>query len=145
MAAFAARTQVVPEVLTAAWDRLGEGEAWTDDTRHEALLRLVSQNDAYAWAAQQYRTRAGDPIADRQLARIRKAAEATLFATAAIKRDTTPRPYRSLVMVVAMLAIAAIAGGFYAALMRDSVEQSQTNATQPVIHPTAKPHPPEVR
>ena len=47
------RDASVPEAVAAAWDRALEG--WDDAGRHDALLRLVAQHDAYAWAAGKYR------------------------------------------------------------------------------------------
>ena len=108
------RDAVVPEVLIAAWDRTLE--SWDDLARHEEVFRLVAQNDAFAWAAARYRTRAGDPIGDRQLARIRKSTETLLYATASARADKTPKPYRALIAVFLMLIIATAIGVLYAML-----------------------------
>jgi hypothetical protein len=69
-----------PEVVTAAWDALAAH--WDDQARHDALLGLVAQHGCYAWAAAKYKERGDDPIAQRQLERVRKSALATMFATA---------------------------------------------------------------
>ena len=54
------------EVIEAAWARTVE--RWDDPARHEALLGLVAQHSAFAWAAGKYKERAGDPIGAYQLA-----------------------------------------------------------------------------
>ncbi|MEO8699543.1 MAG: zinc ribbon domain-containing protein [Kofleriaceae bacterium] len=120
----------IPEVLIAAWARAVE--SWDDPARHDEILRLATQHDAFAWVAARYRAR-GD---DRQLARIRKAAEATMFATATTRKDSSPRPYRALTAVLIMLIIAAVGGLLYAMMMRggDAPAESAT--------PNATPAPP---
>ncbi|HEU0033814.1 MAG TPA: hypothetical protein VFQ53_24470 [Kofleriaceae bacterium] len=112
------RDASIPDVLTAAWERAVE--QWDDASRHDEVMRLVAQHDAYAWAAARYRTRAGDPIGDRQLERVRKAAEVTLFATASQRREPTgQKPYRALTTVMVLLVVAAIGGLLYATVVRD--------------------------
>jgi hypothetical protein len=110
----------LPDALSAAWDHAVE--AWDDIARHDEVMRLVAQHEAYAWAASKYRTRAGDPIGDRQIARIRKAAEATMLASAAVRKETAPKPYRAVTAVLIMLIVAAVGGLLYAMVMRDNIE-----------------------
>lgn len=144
MASYAKDTEAaIPDVLTAAWDRAVE--TWDDPARHDEVIRLVSQHDAFTWAATRYRTRAGDPIGDRQLARVRKAAEATLYASATARKDNAPKPYRALTAVLIMLIVAAIAGMLYATVMRDNTpaepDRSKPTPADPVRHvapPTPK-------
>lgn len=142
MESYAKETEAaIPDVLTAAWDRAAE--AWDDPARHDEVIRLVSQHDAFTWAAARYRTRAGDPIGDRQLARIRKAAEATLYASATMRKDNAPKPYRALVSVLIMLIVAAIAGLLFVMVMRDNnVEADKPNATPAV--PVQRVAPPSI-
>jgi hypothetical protein len=140
MESFAAeRDANIPDALAAAWDRTVE--AWDDPARHDEVIRLVAQHDAYAWAAARYRTRSGDPIGDRQLARIKKAAEATLMASAAARKDTKPAHYRALTAILIMLIVAAGAGLLYATVMSNNTpEPSSDNATPaPPLHQTPQP------
>ncbi len=117
------RDATVPDVLTTAWERTLE--AWDDTSRHDEVMRLVAQHDAYAWAAARYRTRTGDAIGARQLERVRKAAEATLYATASVRAETSPKPYRALTAVLVMLILAAVAGVLYAMIVHDKAENRQ--------------------
>jgi hypothetical protein len=128
------RDAAAPDALIAAWDLAVAG--WADPARHDEVLRLVTQHDAYAWAAARYRTRAaeGEPaadtaIADRQLARLRKAAEAQLFASATLRADKTPKPYRALTAVLVMLIMAAIAGLLYAIVVHDNLDNVKAKTT----------------
>lgn len=111
-----AREAEVPEAVHAAWARAAE--AWSDPARHDELLRQVAAHRCYAWAAGRYRTRGGDPIAERQLDRLRRAAEATLLAGATVRREAAPGPYRGTVGVLAVLIAAVLVGLVYAALAR---------------------------
>jgi hypothetical protein len=111
-----AREAEVPEPVRAAW--AGVAGAWSDPARHDELLRQVAAHRCYAWAAGRYRTRGGDPIAERQLDRLRRAAEATLLAGATVRRDTAALPYRATVGVLAVLIAAVVVGLVYAALAR---------------------------
>jgi hypothetical protein len=131
------RDASVPEVLATAWDRAVE--AWDEPARHDEMIRLVAQHDAYAWAAAQYRERAGDPVGDRQLARIRKAAEATLFASATARKDQSPKPYRALTAVMIMLIVAAVAGLLYAMVMRDKAEPMGNATPAPAVRQQPTP------
>jgi hypothetical protein len=74
---------IVHETLEAAWQRAVE--QWDDPARHEVLIGLVAQHSAFAWAAAKYKARAGDPIADAQLERLRKSVTATMLATATVR------------------------------------------------------------
>jgi ribosomal protein L32 len=132
MEAFArAREASVPEPVAAAWAQVLE--AWDDAARHDALLRLVARHDAYAWAAAKYRDakraapaspapfrsypdRAVDAIADRQLDRMRRAAEATLYAGATAREERGKAPYRAATAILAMLIFAVIAGLIFASV-----------------------------
>jgi hypothetical protein len=111
-----AHQAAVPEAVCTAWARAAE--AWNDPARHDELLRQVAAHRCYAWAAGRYRTRGGDPIAERQLDRLRRAAEATLLAGATVRRDTAAGPYRATVGVLAVLIAAVVVGLVYAALAR---------------------------
>jgi hypothetical protein len=126
------RDAAVPEPVAVAWDRALE--AWDDAERHDALLRLVAQHRAYAWAAAKYRDakraapaspspfrsypdHAVDAIADRQLERMRRAAEATLYASATARDERGKAPYRAAMAILAMLVFAIVAGLVFAAML----------------------------
>ena len=111
MAAFARARDEVPDALGAAWERVLGG--WEDHAKHDELLRLVTQHDAYAWAAARYRDRlqehATDAMAHQQLARVRKAAEAQLLTQGAQRETKAARPYRGTIMMLAVLVIMILA------------------------------------
>lgn len=75
----------VPHVVRAAWDALVS--AWDDDDRHAAFMRIVVDETAFAWAAQQYREKKPDVRAIAMLERVRRAAEARLLASASAKPE----------------------------------------------------------
>lgn len=116
MAAFAKSRDDVAEPLTNAWQRALE--AWDERGRHDEVLRLVTQHDAYAWAAARYRDRLkerpGDAVGTEQLERIKRAAEATLVAHAAVRESKVPSPYRNTMLILAVLILAIVAGLIYA-------------------------------
>jgi hypothetical protein len=116
VAAYVARDAAVPDPLHHAWAHVLE--RWDDDARHDELLRLVVTNHCYAWAAGRYRTRDGDVTAQRQLVRLRRAAEVTLLASAAARPDAGPRPYRAATGVLAILVVVIAAGLLYATVIR---------------------------
>jgi hypothetical protein len=115
MAAFAKTRDDVAEPLTNAWQRAVEG--WDERARHDEVLRLVTQHDAYAWAAARYRDRLkeqpGDAVGTEQLERIKRAAEATLVANAAVRDTKTPGPYRNTVLILVVFILAIVAGLIY--------------------------------
>jgi ribosomal protein L32 len=119
------RDAPVPEAVVAAWDRVLE--AWDDADRHDALLRLVARHEAYAWAAARYREakraapdpdHAVDAVADRQLDRMRRAALATLLASASAREERGRPPYRAATAILAMLIVAIVAGLIFAAMLQ---------------------------
>lgn len=134
MAAYArAAAAAVPPEVEAAWERVLE--AWDDTDRHDALLRVVAQHDAYAFAAARYRDakraapaspapfrrypdHAVDAIADRQLDRMRRAAEATLYASSIARQERARAPYRATRAILAMLIFAIVAGLVFAMVLR---------------------------
>jgi hypothetical protein len=144
MEAFArARDASVPEEVAAAWERVLE--AWDDPGRHDALLRLIARHEAYAWAAAKYRDakraapaspspfrsypdHAVDAIADRQLDRMRRAAEATLYASASAREDRGRSPYRAATAVLAMFIVAIVAGLIFASVFQ---REPTAQPTQP--------------
>jgi len=93
----------VPEAVSAAWQ--ATTEAWDESKRHDAFVALVAQYGCFAWAAARYKERAGDPIADRQLERVTRAATATMVASSA-RRAADEAPYKRLIgIALAMFAV----------------------------------------
>jgi hypothetical protein len=101
-----------PEAVVTAWDQAVA--SWDDPARHDALLAAVAATQSYAWAAARYRERVGDPVADRALERLRKAATATMLATATVRPDETHLPYRNTLVVLIALLILIAVGMIYA-------------------------------
>ena len=93
--------------LDTAWNVVVD--KWNDQAAHDKLLALVAQASAYKWAATQYKQRAGDPVAEAQLERIRKAAIATMFATGSKKRDPDA-PYKRVMVVLIVLVFMMLLG-----------------------------------
>jgi hypothetical protein len=110
------------DVLTA-WERAVE--RWDDPARHDAVIAAVVQHNGFAWAAARYKERAGDAIADRQLDRLRKAATATLFATATVRDDTHATPYRKVMMWFALLVVMLLLGLVFTRLVIDTTPRSE--------------------
>ena len=113
MAAFvSARAASVPEGVTAAWQALQK--QWDEPKRHDAMFELAARQGALAWLGGKYRERAktDDPMAVKQLEKVRKAAEATLFASATTGGDQRKR--NTLVALgVAAIVLALIAAVVY--------------------------------
>lgn len=126
-----AHDAAVPEAVRAAWAGVADG--WSDPARHDELLRQVAAHRCYAWAAGRYRTRGGDPIAERQLDRLRRAAEATLLAGATVRRDAAPTPYRATLGVLALLIAMVVVGLVYATLIRGPSDATIAPAGGPAV------------
>ena len=119
MEAYAARTEDVPEALAQAWQRALDD--WSTAAHHDELLRLVSQHDAYVWAVARYRSRPDDAMRARQLARLTKATELMMYASAAKPHERAgPTPYRNFLIVVVVLLIAMMVGLFFARITVDN-------------------------
>lgn len=120
MASFAARSEeVAAEPLAQAWQNCLDD--WSNTAHHDELLRLVSQHDAYTWAVARYRGRPEDAIRDRQLARLAKAAELMMYASAGKQeQDRAPTPYRNFLIVVVVLLVATVVGLLFAKIAVDT-------------------------
>ncbi|HUS29948.1 MAG TPA: hypothetical protein VMZ53_15690 [Kofleriaceae bacterium] len=103
--------------VEAAWQRVVE--SWDDQTRHDAFIGLVAQYGDFAWAASKYKERAGDAIADKHLEKIRKAATATMFATAS-KKPEGGAPYKSTMVIFAVLILMMLIALIGVKLMHDT-------------------------
>lgn len=140
MAAFGdALDASVPLSVREAWARAAAD--WGDAARHDELLRAAAAHNSYAWVAGRYRARGHDPVAARQLDRLRRAAEATLFAGATVRREPTARPYRSATGLLAILIAAITVGLIYTSVARHRGARPIAPATpvQPLVpgHPVS--------
>lgn len=102
--------------LHCAW--LEAAADWENPALHDRVFELAVESRSYAWSAARYREIAtrkqGDPIAVAQLARLRRAAEATFAVALASRRHIEPQPYRAsttllVVMILAMVGTLAYA------------------------------------
>src|SRR6185369_17042357 len=87
-------------------------EKWDEAGRHDAFLALVAQHSSFAWAAARYKERAGDAMADKQLERLRRAATATMMASASSKSSKQRQPYRGLLVVLICMLLAMVVAWF---------------------------------
>ena len=114
----AVRDAAVPVTVRDAWARTTL--RWNEPAAHDELMQLVAAHNCYAWAAGRYRTRGPNAVAQRQLERLRRAAEATLLASATARADAPSRPYRATRGVLAILILAVVVGLVYATVIRDN-------------------------
>jgi hypothetical protein len=164
MATFAAeRGAAVPPAVAAAWSAATED--WSEQARHDAVFHAAAHHGGLVWVAAQYRAALRSPprsrqpsdapfrsppgeaavaIAERQLARVQRAAEATLLATAVTRPDRIAAPYRATRAILGLLVVAIIAGMLIAGVLRRGRPASATE-TRPVPSPlggaTAAPEP----
>jgi hypothetical protein len=145
MATFASQLDAaVPDVARAAWDRVKA--QWDDPAPHDELLRLTTLHGCYAWTASRYREVRGDagppfreigaapdPIAERQLDRIRRAAEAALLTSGTPRPEQGTKAYRSTKLLLGVVIVLIIIGLLYA------MYQGMSGASQPP--PTKRPVP----
>lgn len=120
------RDAEVPDALIAAWDNAVA--KWDDQARHDEVIRLVTQHDAYAWAAARYRTKP-DAIGERHLERVRKSAEATMLSAAVARQAAGKKPYRGTTMMLVLLAVALFAGLAMAMVARNKAATNPASAT----------------
>ena len=120
--------------LEAVWQNVVD--SWDVPARHEALMGLVAQKGAFAWAAGKYKERAGDPIADKQLEKIQKAAVATMFATSAKKRETDS-PYKRTILIFIALIVMIFIGLIGVKMIHDTkanLPKPPPQVTKPGAH-----------
>lgn len=134
-----AREAAVPEVVRQAW--LRATARWHEPAVHDELLQLAAAHNCYAWVAGRYRTRGTDAVAQRQLERLRRTAEATLLASASARQDATARPYRATRSVLAILIVAVLVGLLYAMVIRDRPRAPRTPSSpaRPLSPGAARP------
>jgi hypothetical protein len=107
-----------------AWQRATA--RWNDPAVHDELLQLAAAHHSYAWVAGRYRTRGPDAVAQRQIERLRRTAEATLLASATARSSAAARPYRAARSVLAILIVAVVVGLLYATVIRDRPRPPRT-------------------
>lgn len=107
----------IPEPVQAAWDDVVAH--WDDPAKHAKLLGLVAQHDAFAWGAARYKERAGDPVADKQLERLRSAAVAAMFAKSTRKKDEST-PYRTTLVLLAALLLMLVLALVFATILHNN-------------------------
>lgn len=104
----------VPSSLAAAW-RLA-GMAWEQPAAHDALVGLAVKHGQLGWLASRYREKQGDPIAARELERVRRAATVVMLATTH-RPQAEPTAFRRVwwsLALCAMLTVGALAGAHVA-------------------------------
>ncbi len=130
MATFASNLDAtVPDVARAAWDRVTS--QWDEPAAHDELLRLTTLHGCYAWVASRYREVRGeagppfrenggtsDSIAERQLDRIRRAAEAAMLTSATRRAEKGTRSYQSAKALLGFVVLMILIGLAYAAYRR---------------------------
>lgn len=133
----ASREASVPREVRAAWQRTLDG--WQDARRHDDFVGLVAAHQCFAWAAACYREierkRPGDVMVDRQLARMRKSAEATLAIQSTPREAAAQVPYRAARRFLGILVIAIVVGVGYAELRRASAATTESNTVQVRVYP----------
>ena len=102
--------------LESAWQVVVD--KWDDKAAHDKLLGVAAQSGSFAWVAARYKQRAGDPIADAQLERIRKSAIATMFATGS-KRPEPDLPYKRTIIILGVLLVMLVLGLIAVKLIHD--------------------------
>jgi hypothetical protein len=105
----------IPADVREAWQRAIA--RWDDTSTHEALLAATTRHGCFAWSAARYRERTDDPIAARQLERIKLAATATLLGGGRNRLERKPMPYRSSMIALALLVLMMVLGFIYAQVM----------------------------
>jgi hypothetical protein len=122
--------QTPHEAVTAAWDEVTS--QWEDAPRHEAFLALVVQHSAFAWAAARYKERGDDPVAKDRLERIRKAATATMFASATPRETKENSPYtKTLLWLVAMVVMLVVGLLFARIVVNHAPAKGRSGSTRP--------------
>ena len=116
MATFASQLDAsVPDVARAAWEHARAH--WQESAAHDELLRLTTLHGCYAWVAARYREASGetgDPIAEQQLDRTRRAAEAALLTSAGPRRDKGGKPFQSSMLVLVFIFLLLVVGILFA-------------------------------
>ena len=127
------RDLAVPAEIKAAWDAVLAG--WSTEAKHDALFHLVAARGEYGWAAGRYREqareRAGDPVAPKQMDRIRKAIEATMVVSATAREKPGASPYKNTATLLAVLIVVLIVGMAYMFIKSRKSTEEEPPLTQP--------------
>lgn len=97
--------------LLAAWERV-EAD-WSDRAAHDEVFERTTACGAFAWTAGRYREAqrekpATDDVAKTALERLRRAAEATMMATAAARAGKETSPYKNTVAIMVVIVLALV-------------------------------------
>ena len=127
----------VPAELLRTWEIAVA--TWHCPEAHDALLELARKHDQYAWLARSYRTRLregnGDQLAERQLARVARAAELSL-ALARVPREAPQRmPYRGVLWIVVAIVVALASAGLYARAQASANPASRASDSPILVSP----------
>lgn len=122
--------------MTEAWEAAVAD--WDNPVRHDTLLTLAAKHEAYGWTAKQYQTRlkanADDAVAQQQITRLRKAAELTLYATAAQREDKTKTPFKATIAMIMIMVFLIIAALLVAYVLRGKkMQQRHPSAPSPSV------------
>jgi hypothetical protein len=120
---------VIDYSVRGAWERVSE--TWADAALHDELFKLAVKHNCFAWVAARYREKGDDPIAKGQLERLRKAAVAALYVTAAARPSKDKTPYRSTLVVLIVLVLAMVVG----LLVTKSMHDNDNGNTPPITKP----------
>lgn len=151
VAAFSSQLDsTVPDVAHAAWERVKA--QWEDTAAHDELLRLTTLHGCYAWAVSRYREVRGeagppfreigdarDPVAARQLDRLRRAAEVALLTTGTPRPDKSPTSYQSARLVLGIAIVLILIGLAYALYQQMTVASEPPPPPRPVPAQPARP------
>lgn len=117
------RPATSPELL-AAWATCQQ--AWDDPKAHQRILELAAGQHAYPWLAAQYsqvlRQRPTDEVAQAQVARLTRATEAALTASALARTPPDQRKKFSNVIIFLALLVFILVGGWLVLNMMRSPE-----------------------
>jgi hypothetical protein len=128
------------EAVTAAWERTLE--LWDDAARHEALLALVVEHNAFAWAAGRYKERGDDPIAKARLEQLQKAAIATMMASASTRKTEDRSPSTKLAIWLAVMVAMLLVGLLFAGIVVNGSRKNPSGAGARGVRPVpAAPRP----
>lgn len=102
----------VPVALTAAWERTLHG--WTDASLHDTALGLAAKHEQFAWLAARYReiarVRPQDPVPPARLARLQRAALATLCFAPPPGVEPERKAYRGAAVLLIVSVLAMVIG-----------------------------------
>ena len=95
------------------------------------------QRGAFAWAAARYKERGDDPVARNQMARLTKAATATMLATASQRAPEPSSPYKKTMIWLVVMTVMLLLGLVFTRIV---VEHAKPKPPTPSRHPTPARH-----